>query len=104
MEQSLQAAQDSSSAKEKTVEVWAFLNQWITELHISQELRCFTCLFNIVLSYFELLAKAVFVSKALELQLAAMKADMEHLKQKENPEELTRSAAQLQELQAQWVS
>uniref|UniRef100_A0A3Q1JPA3 Ribosome receptor lysine/proline rich domain-containing protein n=1 Tax=Anabas testudineus TaxID=64144 RepID=A0A3Q1JPA3_ANATE len=42
---------------------------------------CFTCLFNIVLSYFELLAKAVF--------------------QKENPEELTRSAAQLQELQAQ---
>lgn len=55
------------------------------------------------MSYFELLAEAVFVSKALEKQLAALQADMEQLRQKENTEDLTRSAAQLQKLQAQWV-
>lgn len=41
------------------------------------------------------------VSQALEQQLAALQAEMEQLRQKETPEELTSSATQLQELQAQ---
>ncbi|KAF3701240.1 Kinectin [Channa argus] len=58
LEESLQAAQNSSSAREATV-------------------------------------------KTLELQLAALQADMEQLRQKEKSEELTHSEAQIQDLQAQ---
>ncbi|XP_068436180.1 kinectin isoform X2 [Clinocottus analis] len=39
--------------------------------------------------------------EALEQQLAALQAEMEQLRQRETPEELTSSATQLQELQAQ---
>lgn len=56
---------------------------------------------HVVLSYFELLSKAVFVSQALELQLAALQVEVEQLRQKETLEELTRSGTQIQELQAQ---
>lgn len=53
------------------------------------------------MSYFELLAEAVFVLKALKQQLAALQADTEQLRQKQSTEDLTRSSAHLQELQAQ---
>ncbi|XP_071353929.1 kinectin isoform X6 [Trachinotus anak] len=61
MEESLQAAQESSSTRKKTVE-------------------------------------------CLEQQLAALQANMEQLRHKEMPEELTSSAVKLQELQAQLVT
>lgn len=54
-----------------------------------------------VMSYFELLSEAVFVSKALEQQLAALQEEMEQLRQKETPEELTSCGSQLQEVEAQ---
>ncbi|XP_068194335.1 kinectin isoform X3 [Antennarius striatus] len=41
------------------------------------------------------------MTEALEKHLAALQAEMEQLRQKETPEELTRSETQLQELQAQ---
>jgi len=42
-----------------------------------------------------------FVSQALEQQLAALQAEVEQLRQRATPEEQTRSATQLLELQTQ---
>lgn len=45
-----------------------------------------------------------FVLQTLEQQLAALKTEMEELRQAKVSEEQSRAAAQLQELQAQWAT
>lgn len=106
MEKSLQAAQDSSSTREKTVEVWAFLYRWNTGfVRVSRDHKCYSsCCFCHFVLVWTLVSEAAFVSQSLEQQLAALQAEMEQLRQKEMPEELTSSGTQLQELQAQWVN
>lgn len=91
-EEGLQAAQSNCSAREKAAEVRALFAAF--KGRSSGSPRCVVPLWAVVL-------KAACVSQALEQQLTALQAEMEQLRQKEEPEEPSGFSAQLQDLQAQ---
>lgn len=98
IEESLQTARDSCSAREKMAEVSPFLcySFWIF-------LPSFF-LFMLHSAESDLLFWILFILQTLEQQLAALKTEMEEQRQAKVSEEQSRSAAQLQELQAQLVT
>lgn len=100
MEESLQMAKDNSSAREKVAEVWVVLYSpiWIFGF-VPVPSSCSGDIEQSLSSCFQSL-----LSQTLEQQLAALKTGMEQLRQEKVSEELSNFAAQLQELQAQFVT
>lgn len=100
MEEGLQAAQSNCSAREKAAEVRALF---------AVKGQKYICIQRTLLGFSEVHCPtlssrsegSLCFSQALEQQLTALQAEMEQLRQKEEPEEPSGFSAQLQDLQAQ---